>query len=169
MTPAARHPFVVAIYPNSRGVAFVVFEPGRSLIDWGTKKPNKMRSTDHYLAAITDLFQLYSPATLILQDMSGAGTVRAERMRALNVAIAQRAKDLDVPVHLYSRAEVLEVFAPYGLRTKAQIADAIGKHINALKRYVPPPRKPWMSEHAWMGLFDAAALALTFQGMDRVD
>jgi hypothetical protein len=35
-------------------------------------------------------------------------------------------------------------------------------HIPAFERYVPPPRKPWKSEDARMGIFDAAALALTF-------
>jgi hypothetical protein len=32
----------------------------------------------------------------------------------------------------------------------------------ALGRFLPPPRKLWKSEDARMGIFDAAALALTF-------
>jgi hypothetical protein len=37
----------------------------------------------------------------------------------------------------------------------------IAKHI-PFEQHVPPPRKPWKSEDARMGLFDAAALALVF-------
>ena len=46
--------------------------------------------------------------------------------------------------------------------TKHGIAQTIAKHIPALSLYLPPARKPWMSEDARMGLFDAAALALMF-------
>jgi hypothetical protein len=46
--------------------------------------------------------------------------------------------------------------------TKHKIAEAIAKHIPALDLYVPPARKPWMSENARMGIFDAAALAWLF-------
>jgi hypothetical protein len=42
------------------------------------------------------------------------------------------------------------------------MAEVIAKHIPAFVRYVPPPRKPWMSEDARRELFDAAALALVF-------
>jgi len=45
---------------------------------------------------------------------------------------------------------------------RRSLALVIAQHIPAFERYLPPPRKPWMSEDARMGLFDAAALALTF-------
>jgi hypothetical protein len=45
---------------------------------------------------------------------------------------------------------------------KQIIAEAIARHVPAFERYVPPPRKPWMSEDARMGLVDAAALGLVF-------
>ena len=169
MTRWKRQRFVIAIYPNSRGVAFVVFESARSLIDWGIKTPDQARSNERHLAAITALLELYDPAIVVLQDMSPGGTRRAPRIRALNEMILELANDWDIPVHSYSRAEVLDTFAKHGIRTKAEIAAAIGERVPALRRFVPPPRKPWMSEHAWMGLFDAAALALTFQGIDAPD
>ena len=46
--------------------------------------------------------------------------------------------------------------------TKDTIAAAIAKHVPDLEYFLPPPRKPWKSEHVLMGLFDAAALALTY-------
>ena len=104
----------------------------------------------------------YQPAVLVLQDMSDTGTRRAERLRDLNEAIENLAEDYSIPVSRYSRAQVRESFASFGLPTKQAIAEAIAKNIPALERYVPPQRKPWRSEDARMGLFDAAALALTF-------
>jgi hypothetical protein len=55
-------------------------------------------------------------------------------------------------------------FAPgaLGLFASIRARCARAKHIPAFERHVPPPRKPWMSEDARMGLFDAAALALIF-------
>jgi hypothetical protein len=43
--------------------------------------------------------------------------------------------------------------------TKRQIAEKIAKDLPDLSLYMPPERKPWMSEHARMGIFGAAALA----------
>ena len=53
-------------------------------------------------------------------------------------------------------------FEDSGFVNKLMLAELIAKHIPAFERYVPPPRKPWMSEDSRMGLFDAAALALVF-------
>jgi hypothetical protein len=46
--------------------------------------------------------------------------------------------------------------------SKYAIAEAIAKHLPAFERHLPPQRKPWMSEDSRMGIFNAAALALTF-------
>jgi hypothetical protein len=46
--------------------------------------------------------------------------------------------------------------------TKNEIAEAIARRVPALHLYVPPARKPWMSEDARMGIFDAAALAFMY-------
>jgi hypothetical protein len=154
--------FVLAMYPNSRGVAFVVFEGTQSLIDWGLRVTRHKHEQYRYLSAIGDLFVLYQPAIILLENMASAGARRSERIRNLNAKIAERALALHMPVRFYSRNQVREAFAPFGSATKEAIADTIGTRIPALARLVPPPRKPWTSEHARMGVFDAAALALTF-------
>jgi len=74
-----------------------------------------------------------------------------------------------MPVRFYSRDQVRQAFAPFGAVTKEAIADVIGKQIPTLARLVPPHRKPWTSEHARMGVFDAAALALTFLGTAKIE
>ncbi len=162
MTTRVRHSFVLAIYPNSRGIAFAVFEGARTLIDWGLRGARYRHNHDRYLAAIGDLFALYQPAVLVLQNMDPAGTRRAKRIRTLNAEIVELAAGLGISVYSYSRAQVQDAFASLKEATKEAIANAIAEEIPALRRYLPPPRKPWTSEHARMGIFDAAALALTF-------
>jgi hypothetical protein len=98
----------------------------------------------------------------VLQDTSAQGTLRARRIIKLNAAIATLALGRGIPVYAYSRDEVQDAFANFGVTTKQGLAEIIAKHIPAFERYVPLPRKPWKSEDARMGIFDAAALALTF-------
>ena len=62
-------------------------------------------------------------------------------------------------VRTFSRAQVLAYFEEFGATTKQRIAETIAKGILALDLYIPPPRKPWKSEDARMGIFEAAALA----------
>lgn len=65
-------------------------------------------------------------------------------------------------VFAYSRDQVRAAFARHECPNKHRLAELILECIPAFERYVPPPRKPWMSEDRRMGLFDAAALALVF-------
>jgi hypothetical protein len=81
---------------------------------------------------------------------------------ALNNAVEAAANQRSVPVFKYSREEVYSTFESVGFVNKQMLAELIAKHIPAFERYVPPPRKPWKSEDARMGIFDAAGLALTF-------
>ena len=87
---------------------------------------------------------------------------------SLTVDAAELADQRGMLVRTYSRAQVIEYFEELGAMTKHRIAETIAKHIPALNLYVPPARKPWMSEDARMGIFDAAALAwMFFQSIDR--
>jgi hypothetical protein len=162
MNGGGRYGFVTSVYPNSRGVAFVVFDGPQSVIDWGLHGPRSGHSQSLYLAGISALLERYGPTVLVVQNMSPHGTRRTERIRTLNAAIATLAESRNITIRSYSRVEVRKAFAPHGLVTKEGIAITVARHIPAFERYVPPPRKPWMSEHARMGLFDAAALALAF-------
>ncbi|UQR61346.1 hypothetical protein LRP30_31000 [Bradyrhizobium sp. C-145] len=65
---------------------------------------------------------------------------------------------------LHIRANESGKFESYGCPNKQSLAKLIANQIPAFEQYAPPPRKPWMSEDCRAGLFDAAALALTFFG-----
>ena len=114
------------------------------------------------LKRIDSLLVLHTPDMLILQDMSRRGTRRAPRIRALNYQTLLLAMRRGIPVRTFSRAEVLDYFEAFGATTKQQIAETVAKYVPALSLYVPPPRKPWKSEDARMGIFEAAALVWTY-------
>lgn len=161
-----RYRFVLVVYPSSRGLAYVVFEGLLSPLDWGVKEVRGRNRHGESLRIVRRLLEQYQPETVVLQDTSRRGTTRAERIRTLNLAIGELAEVYGIPVYAYSRAQVRQCFASFAVTTKQTIAEAIIKHIPAFKRYLPPPRRPWMSEHARMSLFDAAALGITHFNTD---
>jgi hypothetical protein len=162
MNDRKRHDMVLAVYPNTRGFAFVVFEGQLSPVDWGIKIIRGQRKQSQCLRHIEKLLIRYEPDAVILQDMSAAGTPRAPRIQKLNSAVEELCERIGLPTYKFSRSEVRNAFSYLGIVTKQSIAEAIAKHVSAFERYLPPVRKPWMTEDARMGLFDAAALAWVF-------
>jgi len=157
-----RYDLVLAIHVQSRGFAFVLFEGWLAPVDWGAQETSGADNKARYLTRITSLLTLHTPDVLVLQDMSERGTLRAPCIQELNRRIAELADQRGILVRTYSRARVIESFEEQGVRTKQRIAETITKHIPALGLYVPKARKPWMSEDARMGIFDATALAWIF-------
>lgn len=162
MKTRKRYNLVLAIYPSTRGFAFVVFEGALSPVDWSAREVRGRHKNQRCLVGIAAVLERYQPDALVLQDMSITGTRRAHRLRELNAGIGELAEEWGIPVFAYSRVQVRKAFEPFGLTNKHFIAETIAKHIPAFDRHLPPIRKPWMSEDARMGIFDAAALALTF-------
>jgi hypothetical protein len=166
MTWSGRYKLVTAIYLNSRGFAFVLFQGPLAPQDWSTVEARGEDKRETILTRTDALFARHRPDVVVLQDISHAGTHRPHRIRRLNEAIAEIAEQYGFPVVFISRDEVRQHFAHLGRVTKDTIAAAIAKRIPAFERFLPPPRKPWKSEDARMGIFDAAALALTFLQTD---
>lgn len=157
-----RYNLVLAVYPSARGFAFVAFEGPFSPVDWSAREIRGRHKNQRCLIRIAALLERFQPDVLVLQDMLSTGTRRAYRLRELNADIRELAEERGIPVFVFSREQVREAFAPFGLTSKHFIAETIAKHIPAFDRYLPPPRKPWMSEDPRMAVFDAVALALTF-------
>ena len=159
MTSRKRPKLVLAIYFQTSGFGFVLLEHWFSPIDWGAPEVRGTDRAKRCLKRIDALVALHTPDTLILQDMSRRGTRRAPRIQNLNRQTVLLAKRRGVPVRTFSRAQVLDYFQEFGATTKQRIAETIAKRTPALSLYVPPPRKPWKSEDARTGIFEAAALA----------
>ena len=161
MNASSRHRLVLAIYLSSRGFAFALFEGPLSPYDWGVHVARGPRKNACCLRRIEKILAGYEPDALVTQDTTSTGTRRTARIQQLNLSIGEIAETQGVPTHAYSRIHVRGCFASLPVVTKQTMAEAIAKSIPAFERYLPPQRKPWMSEHARMALFDAAALALT--------
>jgi hypothetical protein len=159
MITRRRYDLVLSIYPQSRGFAFALFESWLSPVDWGIHEARGPRKNAQILARINSLLDLHMPDLVVLQDTSNHGTHRVPRIRELNRRIAELAHLRGIVVHKFSRARVLDHFMERGGATKQKIAEMIASQVPALGLYVPPERKPWMSEDPRMGIFDAAALA----------
>lgn len=160
MMAGDRHRLVLAVYLSSRGFAFVLFEGPLSPYDWGVHAIHGPRKNAYCLRRIDKILKTYRPDALIAQDMSIAGTRRADRIQRLNESIAEAADAYGVPIYAYSHHHVRHIFRTLPIVTKQTMAEAVAKNIPVFERYLPPERKPWMSEHARMALFDAAALGL---------
>ncbi|WP_342723925.1 hypothetical protein AAFG07_33260 [Bradyrhizobium sp. B097] len=157
-----RYDLIMAIYITRHGFAFALFEGALAPLDWGVIRRSEPNKNRRCIKAATALIERCRPDCVVLQDTSWTGTRRSQRTSALNAAFFELADCNDIPVCVFTRERVHVTFADLGQVTKHSIAEAIAKRIPAFERYVPPRRKPWMSEDDRMGLFDAAALALTF-------
>ena len=165
MIATACEAFVLALYPTTRGFAFVAFEGPESPYDWGVTVITGRRKNARCVRSIKRIIERYQPHTIVLEDVAEDGARRASRIRKLSWAIAHLAQSERIDVYRYTKATVRNTFRRSGATTKYEIAQAIAIHIPAFAHRIPPLRKPWMSEDPRMSLFDAAALGLTYFAM----
>jgi hypothetical protein len=159
MDAVTRYKCILAVYVNSRGFGFALFEGPLAPVDWGIVEVRGEDRERQCVRRVSNLFGRYEPAALVMRNTSDR---IPRRIRAVNEAFSVLAETQGIPIFAYSRAQVRTCFEHLGAPTKQYIAEVIAKHIPAFERYVPPTRKLWKSEDSRMGLFDAAALALAF-------
>ena len=111
MNTLRRYKLVLAIYPNTSGFAFVLFEGSLSPVDWGVTTVRGRDRNDRCLQIIASIFARHEPDVLVLQDTSVGGTRRSKRVTNLNAAIFKLAELNDIPVRTYSRASVRLAFS----------------------------------------------------------
>lgn len=165
MIASSRHPLVVAVFPNVRGFAFVLFEGPFALADWGIIRVRSAEKNRECIRRASQLLGQYRPTILVLQDMSERGTARSRRIRELNEALEVLAETQDIRTCFYSRDHVRQNAFEQGVVSRQAMAERIARHIPMLERFVPPVRKRWMTEDPRMALFEAVGLALTFYRM----
>ena len=166
MTHEAQSNLVLAIYPFSRGFAFVLFEGPESPFDWGVKEIKEKHKNTKTLDAIKKLTERYRPEVLVIENTENKSARRTSRIRKLYRMLMHLAIAEYIDVCRCSRSEVAAFFAAMGARTKYEIARAISAQIPAFAHRMPGIRKPWMSEDPRQSLFDAAALGLTYYARD---
>jgi hypothetical protein len=152
---------VLAIDPTTRGFGFVVFEGPARLVDWGVAFVGDDKNI-RILLRITALIRRYSPEILVIEDHTSRACRRRARVRELLRSIARLGPTHSITIHRRARRSLRNTFASLGVATKYPIAAALASRFPELAPFLPPKRKPWMTEDARMGIFDAAALAVAY-------
>lgn len=155
------HDLVMSVFPNARGIAHVVFEGPNSPVDWGICDLRGARK-HQAIRLIAALVDRYSPDILILRDRTSIRPRRVWRHAMLVEALEKLAHQKGISITRFSRDQVQQSFGSLGSPTRYAIVQAIAKQVPIFETYVPPIRKIWKAEDRRMGMFDAAALALTF-------
>jgi hypothetical protein len=153
---------VLALYPTSRGVGFILMRGPLSPVDWGTRDARGKQKNARALEKVMALIEAHQPDAIVLEDPTAPGSSRSTRIKRLSRAIAALADSRAVEVHAYPRSRVKDCFEKYGARTRHEIAMVIAKQVAALERFLPRRRRLWEVEDFRMSIFNAAALAITF-------
>jgi len=156
----SRYNLILSFYPHARGFAYVVFERSLSPVDWGMSDLPGKQKARQCLRRLSALLDQYRPDVLLIRDVPQEGTTK--RAATLLAAMKKLAEGRGIVSAAVSREQIQEAFAHLGSPTRYAIVEAIIKDIPMLAPYAPPIRKIWNGEDRRMGLFDAAALALTF-------
>jgi len=155
---------VLAVYPFSRGFAFVLFEGPESPFDWGVREIKEKHKNVKTLDAIKVLIDRYRPEVLVIEDIGERGSRQTGRVRKLYRMLTHLAATEYVELYRFPKSAVRMYFASVGATTKYEIAKAIARQIPAFGHRLPRYRKIWMSVDPRQCLFDAAALGLVFYG-----
>ncbi len=154
-------PLVIAIYPTAKGFGWVIFEAPLCPVDWGTARSGRARNAK-LVSRFERLCSRYKPDVLVLEDAEDPAFSRTARLRALSKDLNYAAAARCMSVQVFRRHQILEVFAPYGAKTRYEIAEYLSSEIDALKCRKPKRRKIWENLDQRQSLFDAAALARSY-------
>ena len=160
---------VLALYPITRGVAFALMKSPVAPIDWGIKGIDGQDRHASSLELVAALLKRGQPDAIVIEEPTAPRLSRARGLARLNKAIDGLARDEAIDVYQYPRSAVQDCFSQFGARTRYDIAATIAARVPALERFLPPPRKLWESEDSRMGIFRAAALALTHYDVQARD
>ena len=153
---------VLAIYPTTRGVGFALMRSPLTPIDWGVKGTQGPDKNAACMQKVAALIKAYQPDVILLEEPTSPRLTRAARLGRLTRTIETLSRRHAIDVRRYPRSAVDECFSQFGARTRYEVAATIANRVPAFERFLPRPRKLWETENARMGIFRAAALALTY-------
>ena len=155
-----RQACTLAVHPTNRGLGWIAFEGAFAPYDWGTICPKKDKSLK-CLRSVEALITRFVPDTLVLEAFEQRNSARKDRVARLCRSIQSFAIDRGIEVAIYTRGDVRACFAAVGAKSRDEIAEAVVRHVDALREWLPKRRRPWESEHRRVAVFSAAALVLT--------
>lgn len=163
MIHSTKCPRTLALYVNTRGIAFALFTAPLSLEDWGVKVTLGTSRHADGLRAVRQLVEKYRPEALVIEDVRERSSRRHQHIRTLYRAIARYAERERIAIVSYSRRAIHEAFAVAGAsNNKHDMNCVIVRMIPVLAVRQPPKRKPWIAEPLAQAFFDAVSLGMTF-------
>jgi hypothetical protein len=158
---------VLAIDPIPRGLGFAILEGPTCLVDWGMTDVRMKSRRRASLGRLVVLIDRYQPEVLVLEDWRRAECRRSPRVRKLLYRSAVVAVRHGLKVFPVSRRALHDAFADLDQFTKDTCARAVVTRFPELEAWLPPRRKPWMSESHRAAIFDAVAFGLAYLARRR--
>ena len=136
-----RYDFVMAVFPNARGIAYVVFEGPQSPVDWGMSDPRGDTRKDKAVRYVATLLDRYMPRVLITQgSCRHPGGARAPiQASSKHWKSLQRTKG--VPNVQFSSQQLRQSFGFLGSPTRYAIVEAIARAHPAIRAVCPASQK----------------------------
>lgn len=151
---------IVAIYPNQRGMGYVICEHPNEILNYGIGK-FKVLSPNNYVKRLTRFIKLYRPDVVLLKGYNENSNSIGRRVKAVIDSLETEALKQDLKVFRYSRGDVIEVFSQFGESHKYGISRTLARWYPDLRRFLAPMRTVLLPESYRMGIFDAFALMYT--------
>ena len=151
---------ILAVHPTSRGFGWAVFSGPMTPVDWGATSARGKRS-GKLMERFEEIVTRWQPDILVLEkfnDRNGGST----RLRTVVRAVADLASFKGMDIAFFGRDDIRAVFASDGASSRHEIAAAIAKRLDELSGRLPQKRSCGSAERHQQGLFDAAALAVTY-------
>jgi hypothetical protein len=154
---------VLTVHLRPQRFGFAVFKGARQLLDWGgSTYPAPNGSSAPISKRIYPLLEMYAPSVVVVRKITKSPGERYEDLRPIVSAIREQAAAHSAEVVFVGREEVRRVFGRFGKTTKYDIAIQVATFFPELMWKLPPPRKPWQTEHRNMAIFDAASLGIAY-------
>jgi len=151
---------VLGFHPTARGFGWALFENPLTLVSHGTYEAKGPDKNARCLRRLAWLLAQYGPETFVIEAFGRDSSMRSERIRKLCLAVVSSAADHNAELSCLKRSEVQAAFAATGARTRDEIAEAVARHLPALRPRLPNRRKHWDGEDKRLSVFAAAALVL---------
>lgn len=152
---------ILALHATTRGFAYCIFDGPGDLTDWGIKHVPKGEKNRNCTLAIEHLIVRFDPHAIIFEDTDEIGGKRSARVRHLYRDVERLADRASLDTYSYPWQVVFDVFKDGKPQTRHDLAKMIAVILPAIKKRLPPKRKPWLPMDPRQALFDAAALGIT--------
>lgn len=152
---------VLAIDPSSKGLGFAVMEGPSRLVDWGVRVATENKN-ERWLKLIDNVMERYRPAVVLAEDCLAKGSRRSLRIRELIDETVRLSASKKIRAKVFSRRKVRAAFSKAERISKHRIAIALAERFPELTPHLPPPPKPWLTEHYRLQMFNAVSLGVTF-------